>query len=92
MLPLEHSVIGAFCNTFDLHSALIGLKNQFSVFLRVAVLHRFYCIQNLNFKGAAFLYADRHTLAVYDFRKAVIKLIFHAMVEFDSSVISIFFQ
>ena len=36
-------LLGAFCNTFDLHSAIIGLKNQFSVSLRVAVLHRFYC-------------------------------------------------
>ena len=36
--------IGAFCNTFDLHYlAITGLKNQFLVFLRVAVLHRFYC-------------------------------------------------
>ena len=26
---------------------MIGLKNQFSVFLRVAVLHRFYCIDLL---------------------------------------------
>ena len=29
--------------TFDLHKAIIGLENQFSVFFRVAVLHRFYC-------------------------------------------------
>ena len=35
--------LGAFCNTFDLHKAIIGLENQFSVFFRVAVLHRFYC-------------------------------------------------
>ena len=34
---------GAICNTFDLHLAKIGLENQFVVFLRVAVLHRFYC-------------------------------------------------
>ena len=33
----------AFCNTFDLHYAKIGLENQFLVFFRVAVLHRFYC-------------------------------------------------
>ena len=25
---------------------IIGLENQFLVFLRVAVLHRFYCISN----------------------------------------------
>ena len=24
--------LGAFCNTFDLHSAIIGLENQFFVF------------------------------------------------------------
>ena len=29
--------IAEFCNTFDLHYPLIGLKNQFFVFLRVAV-------------------------------------------------------
>ena len=34
---------GAFCNTFDLHYLIIGLENQFSVFLRLAVLRRFYC-------------------------------------------------
>ena len=34
----------AFCNTFDLLKAIIGVENQFLVFLRVAVLHRFYCI------------------------------------------------
>ena len=38
---------GAFCNSFDLHSAIIGLENQFLLFLRVAVLHRFYCIIHL---------------------------------------------
>ena len=27
----------------DLHLAIIGLENQYSVFMRVAVLHRFYC-------------------------------------------------
>ena len=32
-----------FCNTFDLHYAIIGLENKFLVFLRVAVLYRFYC-------------------------------------------------
>ena len=36
--------IGAFCNTFDLHKAMIDLKNQLSVFFRVAVLHRSYCM------------------------------------------------
>ena len=28
---------------FDLHEAIIGLENQFLVFLRMAVLDRFYC-------------------------------------------------
>ena len=35
---LEHSAILLTCI-----NAIIGLENQFSVFLRVAVLHRFYC-------------------------------------------------
>ena len=35
--------IAAFCNSFDLHEGIIGLENQFLVFLRGAVLHRFYC-------------------------------------------------
>ena len=48
MIPLMHSR-GAFCNTFDLHLAIIGLENQFLVFLRVAVLHRFYCNFKSNF-------------------------------------------
>ena len=38
----------AFCNTFDLHKVIIGLENQFSVFLRVALLHRFYCMKFTN--------------------------------------------
>ena len=33
--------LGEFCNTFDLHEAIISLVNQFLVLLRVAVLHRF---------------------------------------------------
>ena len=32
---------GAFCNTFYLHFAIIGIENQFSFFLRVTVLHSF---------------------------------------------------
>ena len=36
--------IAEFCNAFDLHYAILGLENQLSlVFLRVAVLDRFYC-------------------------------------------------
>ena len=35
--------IAEICNTFDLHSAIIGLTNQFLMFLRVAVIDRFYC-------------------------------------------------
>ena len=54
---LQNATLGAFCNTFDLHSAIISLENQFLVFLRVAVLDRFYCITmcykliNGQFKG-----------------------------------------
>ena len=40
---LQNASFGAFCNTFDLHQAMIGIENQFLVFLRVAVLHGFYC-------------------------------------------------
>ena len=36
----EHSAI----YTFYLHKAIIGIKNKNSVFLRVAVLHRFYTL------------------------------------------------
>ena len=32
----------AECNTFDTYYAIIRFENHFSVFLRVAVLHRFY--------------------------------------------------
>ena len=39
---------GAFCNIFDLHKAINGLENHFLVFLRVAVLHRIYCISKSN--------------------------------------------
>ena len=35
--------LGAFCNTFDMHKAIVGIENQFSVVLIVAVLHNFYC-------------------------------------------------
>ena len=31
----------AECNTFDLHEVIIGLENQFVVFLRMAVLYRY---------------------------------------------------
>ena len=39
-------LLGAFCNTFDLHLAkmIIRLENQILVFLRVALLDRFHCI------------------------------------------------
>ena len=38
-------------NAFDLHKAIIGLENQFVVFLRVAVLHRFYLTLFQIFEG-----------------------------------------
>ena len=40
---LQNAPLRAFCTTFDMHLAITGLEIQFSVFLRVAVLHRFYC-------------------------------------------------
>ena len=30
---MKNAPLGAFCNTFDLHKAKIGLENQFLVFL-----------------------------------------------------------
>ena len=39
---LQNVPLGAFRNTFDLHQAIIRLENQFVVFLRVILLHRFY--------------------------------------------------
>ena len=38
---LQNAPLGASCNTFDMHQAIVGLENQFIVFLRVAVLDRF---------------------------------------------------
>ena len=32
----QNAPLGAFCNTFDLHLAIIGLENHFLVFLSVA--------------------------------------------------------
>ena len=45
---MQNAPFGAFCNTVDLHEAIIGLENQFAVFLRVAVLHRVYGTQWLS--------------------------------------------
>ena len=42
---MRNAPLGSFCNTFDLLEAIICLENQFSVFLRVVVLHRVYCTQ-----------------------------------------------
>ena len=45
---LQNALLGACCNTFDLHKATIYLESQFSVFLRVTVLHRFYKLRSFN--------------------------------------------
>ena len=42
--------LGAFCNTFDLHLAIIGLENQFLVFflsgcLRQGLLYYMFCLE-----------------------------------------------
>ena len=60
----------ALCNTFDLHKAIIGLENQFSVLLRVAVLHRSYWILQYNAKwsnhtGKEISLLCMHNLAVF---------------------------
>ena len=41
---LQNAPKVAFCNTFDLHYAILGLETNLLVFLRVAVLDRFYCM------------------------------------------------
>ena len=43
---LQNAPRGAFCNTFDLHLGIIGLEKQFVVFMRVAILHRFFCMND----------------------------------------------
>ena len=43
LMKVKSIVEWAFCNTFDLHQAIIGLENKFFVFLRATVLDRFYC-------------------------------------------------
>ena len=48
------TLFGAFCNTFDPHKAIISLETQFLVFMRVAVLHRFYCSYELLPSGLIF--------------------------------------
>ena len=37
---MQNAPLGAFCNTFYLHKAIIGLENQFLVF---SLSDRFYC-------------------------------------------------
>ena len=51
--------LGAFCNTFDLHLGILGLENQFLVFLRVAVLHRFFSVFTWKIIGASIFRSDR---------------------------------
>ena len=36
--------LGAFYNTFYIYFMITELDNQFLIFLRMAILHRFYCI------------------------------------------------
>ena len=53
-LSILQYILVAFCNTFDLHQAIISLENQFSVFLRVAVLSKeikFQDIQHFSIDG-----------------------------------------
>ena len=48
---MQNAPLGEFCNIFDLHQVIIGLENQFLVFLRVAVLHRFTIIRKKDLYG-----------------------------------------
>ena len=47
--------LGAFCNTFDLHSAIIRLEKQFLVFFLSGPSIRFYCSTILA------MISDQHT-------------------------------
>ena len=54
MLPSKHSA------TYELHSAIIGIENLFTVFFRVAVLHRFYCtILTNTYLGLSTIYLEK---------------------------------
>ena len=54
MPPLEHSAIIFTC----IKRSIIIIENQFSVFLRVTVLHRFNCIHHQGYAMATFCSAD----------------------------------
>ena len=61
--------MGAFCSTFDPHLTVFGLENQFLVFLRKAVLHRFNCsVKPLNKQNPgynnddSYVYNDRNII------------------------------
>ena len=45
---LPNAPFEAFCNTFDLHTAIIGLENQCLVILRMTALHWFNSMYQLN--------------------------------------------
>ena len=43
---MQNATLGAFCNTLDLHQAIIGLENKpfFGIFENSRFIHRFNCI------------------------------------------------
>ena len=47
---MQNAPLGAFCNTFDLHYVIIGLKNQFWVFPGMAVLYSVNCMHKFILK------------------------------------------
>ena len=49
---LQNAPRRAFCNTFDLHEAIIGLENQFLVFFLRGRLGRLYCTIHLLFNSS----------------------------------------
>ena len=46
---MQNAPLEVFCNTFDLHQAIIGLEKQFLVFLRVAVFDRITVYTDFNY-------------------------------------------
>ena len=75
---LEHSAILLTCiKPLFLHKAIISLENQFMVFLRVAVLHKFYCNKKVNNKGAEQTARNHMQICSFDVRLQKHQLFLH---------------
>ena len=70
MLPLEHSAIPLTC----IIKAIIGLENQFLVFLKVAIFGRFYCTVHFVCKQKVVLDVNLAFLEKHVFMHQVFKI------------------